>query len=45
MSEVPLYQVRSFVPTVKAHSRTFSLGRVNFTAWDLGGHEQVVRLT
>ncbi|KAJ1478348.1 GTP-binding protein [Baffinella frigidus] len=34
-------EVRSFVPTVKAHSRTFSLGRVNFTAWDLGGHEQV----
>mmetsp|Transcript_1621 Transcript_1621/g.3419 ORF Transcript_1621/g.3419 Transcript_1621/m.3419 type:complete len:182 (-) Transcript_1621:68-613(-) len=37
-------QLRSFVPTVKAHSRTFSLGKIKFTAWDLGGHEQVREL-
>ena len=34
-------EVRSFVPTIKAHSKTFTLGRIEFTAWDLGGHEQV----
>mmetsp|Transcript_4025 Transcript_4025/g.8145 ORF Transcript_4025/g.8145 Transcript_4025/m.8145 type:complete len:182 (+) Transcript_4025:121-666(+) len=37
-------ELKSFVPTVKAHSRTFSLGKINFTAWDLGGHEQVREL-
>jgi GTP-binding protein SAR1 len=35
-------EVRSFVPTIKAHSKTFTLGRIEFTAWDLGGHEQVI---
>uniref|UniRef100_A0A7S4V1V8 Uncharacterized protein n=1 Tax=Cryptomonas paramaecium TaxID=2898 RepID=A0A7S4V1V8_9CRYP len=34
-------EVRSFVPTTKAHNKTFTLGRIEFTAWDLGGHEQV----
>jgi hypothetical protein len=34
-------EVRAFVPTTKAHAKTFSLGSITFTAWDLGGHEQV----
>ncbi len=34
-------EVKSFVPTIKAHSKTFTIGQVRFTAWDLGGHEQV----
>ncbi|EKX36942.1 hypothetical protein GUITHDRAFT_158647 [Guillardia theta CCMP2712] len=34
-------ELRPFVPTTKAHSKTFSLGNIKFTAWDLGGHEQV----
>ena len=34
-------EVRLFVPTIKAHSKVFTLGRIEFTAWDLGGHEQV----
>lgn len=34
-------EVRAFVPTTKAQAQTFTLGQVQFTAWDLGGHEQV----
>jgi len=34
-------EMRAFVPTTKAHAKTFSLGSITFTAWDLGGHEQV----
>ena len=34
-------EVRAFVPTTKAQAQTFTLGKVQFTAWDLGGHEQV----
>jgi hypothetical protein len=34
-------ELRAFVPTTKAHAKTFSLGSITFTAWDLGGHEQV----
>mmetsp|Transcript_15614 Transcript_15614/g.37873 ORF Transcript_15614/g.37873 Transcript_15614/m.37873 type:complete len:182 (-) Transcript_15614:33-578(-) len=34
-------EVRAFVPTTKAQAQTFTLGGVEFTAWDLGGHEQV----
>mmetsp|Transcript_3206 Transcript_3206/g.6351 ORF Transcript_3206/g.6351 Transcript_3206/m.6351 type:complete len:182 (+) Transcript_3206:85-630(+) len=34
-------EVRAFIPTTKAQAQTFTLGGVEFTAWDLGGHEQV----
>mmetsp|Transcript_16221 Transcript_16221/g.25187 ORF Transcript_16221/g.25187 Transcript_16221/m.25187 type:complete len:147 (+) Transcript_16221:270-710(+) len=37
-------QVKSMVPTVKANSKSFSYGGLTFSAWDLGGHEQVREL-
>merc|ERR1712070_1154196 len=33
--------VKSFIPTHRAHVESFAFGNVNFTAWDLGGHEAV----
>ena len=36
--------VRSFAPTERVKEQSFKIGGVNFTGWDLGGHDAVRHL-
>jgi len=34
-------KISNFIPTARAHVEEITLGKINFKAWDLGGHARV----